>query len=382
MWITSSLKAAKAPTNIALGNFDGVHLGHQQVMAPILGGRLGTWPILAGVEGSTASTNNLPTADVDTTSSRLTNQSVLSLHQGMLAAGYSHLPENSSTGTESSIELPIGPALPESGAYSTVVTFSPHPHEYFSRQARPLLTPVAEKIWQLARLGMHQLVMLPFNQALAELSPQDFIENVLIQGLNAQQISVGSDFHFGKGRSGNAETLMTIAAKHNVPVVQVPLKHEEGDRISSSRIRTALQSGHPETAAQLLGRPYILTGRVVQGQQLGRTIGFPTANLQIPRKKYLPCTGVYSVRIYGAEEAVQAAPLQGVMNIGNRPTVNGQAMTVEVHVLNWTGDLYGKMLTVSLESFIRPEQKFDSLAALKEQIERDCGVAIAHLTHS
>ncbi|MEO1620325.1 MAG: bifunctional riboflavin kinase/FAD synthetase [Cyanobacteria bacterium J06632_3] len=370
MWITSSLQAAKVPTYIALGNFDGVHLGHQQVMAPVL-----------AAEHSAA----IASAAINKQSTILSNQSVANLHRGLLASGYSQLPENAERGTTSSagafLEMPIGPALPASGAYSTVVTFSPHPHEYFSGEVRPLLTPVAEKIWQLAQLGIHQLVMLPFDRALAELAPKDFIEKVLIKGLNAQRISVGSDFHFGKGRSGNAQTLEAIASTYGVPVVQVPLKHKQGDRISSSRIREALQSGHPEIAAQLLGRPYLLTGRVVKGQQLGRTIGFPTANLQIPGKKYLPCTGVYSVRIYGDMGDVAAEPLIGVMNIGNRPTVDGQTTTIEVHVLNWHGDLYGKMLTVSLESFVRPEQKFESIEALKQQIEADCQVAIAHLNH-
>ncbi len=352
MWITSSLEAAKTPTNIALGNFDGVHLGHQQVMAQISSGG--------------AQIRNY--------------QSLDAFHDGVLASGYSRL---SLAAGEVSVDLSssplsVEPELPPSGAYSTVVTFSPHPHEYFSRTARPLLTPVAEKAWQLAQLGIHQLVMLPFNQALAALSPKEFVESILIEGLSAQRISVGSDFHFGKGRSGNAQKLMDIAAKYGVPVIQVPLKYENGDRISSSRIRAALQSGHPTIAAQLLGRPYTLTGQVVEGKQLGRTIGFPTANLQLPNKKFLPCTGVYSVRIYGVPNA-DLEPLKGVMNIGHRPTVDGQTLSIEVHILNWTGDLYGQMLTVSLESFVRPEQKFDSLDALKSQIARDRDVAAASL---
>ena len=214
--------------------------------------------------------------------------------------------------------------------------------------------------------------MLPFNQALAELSPQDFVEIILIDGLQAKRISVGSDFHFGKGRTGNAQNLTEIAGKHNIPVVQVPLKHEQGERISSSHIREALTAGKPSVAAKLLGRAYTLTGRVVEGKQLGRTIGFPTANLHIPVKKYLPRKGVYSVRVYGAD----AEPIKGVMNIGNRPTVEGQTLSVEVHLLNWGGDLYGKVLTVSLEQFIRPEQKFGSLDQLKSQIEQDCQVAL------
>ncbi len=353
MWITSSLKAVKTPANIALGNFDGVHLGHQRVMAEILGAQ-------------TLSKS----AD-----QALTVQSVAALHSGIIAAGYSHLQPY-----PDAIELPIGPeglnaAALDRAKYATVVTFSPHPQEYFSGASRPLLTPIAEKTWQLAQMGIHQLVMLPFNRTLAELIPEEFVEQILIEGLQAKRISVGSDFRFGKGRSGSAEGLQEIAAGYGVPVVRVPLRYETGDRISSSRIRQALQTGELAEAARLLGRPYTLTGRVVQGKQLGRTIGFPTANLQMPADKYLPRTGVYGVRVYGAG----AEPLRGVMNLGNRPTVAGQDISVEVHVLNWSGDLYGQILTVSLESFVRPEQKFDSLERLKEQIAADCEVAIATL---
>jgi riboflavin kinase / FMN adenylyltransferase len=260
-------------------------------------------------------------------------------------------------------------------AYATVVTFSPHPQEYFSGISRTLLTPVAEKTRQLERLGIDQLVLLPFDQALAQLSPEDFVERILIKGLQAKRISVGSDFRFGKGRAGDATRLATIAASYGVPVVQVPLKYEKGDRISSSRIRQALQTGQLKEATQLLGRPYTLSGCVVQGQQIGRTIGFATANLQLPSDKYLPRTGVYSVWVEGAS----AEPLPGVMNIGYRPTVEGRSLSVEVHLLNWAGDLYGEQLTVSLVGFVRPEQAFDSLESLKAQIAADCEVAKASL---
>lgn len=301
-------------------------------------------------------------------------ESITALHSGVIASGYSHLPNQ---GSAEAIELPLGAAATSNpDSYATVVTFSPHPQEYFSGTSRSLLTPVAEKTWQLAQLGIHQLVMLPFNQALAELSPEDFVESILIKGLKAQRISVGSDFRFGKGRSGDAEGLKAIASKHGVPVLLVPLKYEKGDRISSSRIRQALATGDLDAATYLLGRPYTLTGRVVQGKQLGRTIGFPTANLEIPAKKYLPRKGVYSVRVYG----VTPDPLRGVMNIGNRPTVNGQSLSVEVHVMDWAGDIYGKLLTVSLEGFVRPEQKFESLDGLKAQIAQDCQTAIATLS--
>ena len=277
-----------------------------------------------------------------------------------------------------------------SDIYATVVTFSPHPQAYFSGISKPLLTPIEEKAQQLSDIGIRQLVTLPFNASLAALSPQEFVEDILVQGLQAQRISVGSDFRFGKGRSGDAQGLKEIAAKFDVPVVLVPLKAEKGDRISSSRIRNALQNGELSEATRLLGRPYTLSGTVVKGKQLGRTIGFPTANLQVSSEKFLPRTGVYSVWVYQGDRAQQQETLsgdvtnqalsqprvsKGVMNIGHRPTVDGQALSIEAHLLDWEGDLYGQTITVSLESFIRSEQKFDSLEALKSQIVKDCETA-------
>jgi len=267
----------------------------------------------------------------------------------------------------------------QSGHYSgstgnstpTVVTFSPHPQAYFSGIAKPLLTPVEEKARQLDAIGIKQLVVLPFDDALAALGPEDFVEQILISQLQAQRVSVGSDFRFGKGRSGDAQGLKEIAARHGVPVVLVPLIEAKGSRISSSRIRAALSAGELPEATQLLGRPYPLTGTVVEGKRLGRTIGFPTANLQIPSEKFLPRIGVYSVWVH--VEKHDAVP--GVMNIGKRPTVDGQDLSVEVHLFDWGEDLYGQTLSVSLDKFIRTEQKFGSLEELKAQIVKDCEMA-------
>ena len=306
----------------------------------------------------------------------LSASSIASLHRGIEAFERSHWQDKADSDLIGDLAVAIGSEVTSEQAKSaTVVTFDPHPQEYFSGVSKRLLTPVAEKAWQLSQMGIYQLVMLPFNREMAGLSPEKFVEKILIEGLQAKRISVGSDFRFGKGRSGDADGLEAIAQSHGVPVMQVPLKYEGSDRISSSSIRTALQTGNPQTAAQLLGRPYTLTGRVVEGKQLGRTIGFPTANLQLPTKKYLPCTGVYSVRVYGAA----SEPLRGVMNIGHRPTVNGQSLSVEIHILDWAGDLYGQLVTVALEGFVRPEQKFESLDQLKAQIAVDCRQAITTL---
>ncbi len=312
MWVTSSPTTVLTPTAVALGNFDGVHQGHQQVIQPVLS-------VAETVDGS--------------------------------------------------------PRI-----HATVVTFHPHPQEFFTGQARLLLTPLIEKAAQLSAVGVEQLVLLPFDESLARLSPEQFVEQILLQQLKATKVSIGSDFCFGRQRSGNAETLQAIAAKHGIAVSIAPLKNLGDDRISSSAIRQALQQGDVQRANQLLGHPYRLIGKVVQGQQLGRTIGFPTANLQLPSDKFLPCAGAYAVRVHrcdrGSEVDLSATPtLRGVMNIGFRPTVNGTTQTIEVHLLDWSADLYEQTLIVSLAAFLRSEQKFPSLDALKAQIQADCDAA-------
>lgn len=357
MWITSSLTTAKTPTRVALGNFDGVHLGHQRVIEPVLRHKGG-----------------LPERPL-----QLAESVGRCLEQSTVASGYSDRTAAQLYSPQAS--LAAFPAEGLTQAAATVVTFFPHPKEYFSGQSRPLLAPLEEKSLQLAHMGVDQLVLLPFNQFLAGLSATDFVEQILIRGLQAQQISVGSDFHFGQGRQGNAQVLKEIAARHQVDVHLVPLKHDRQGRISSSRIRQALAEGDVTTATALLGRPYTLSGRVVQGQQLGRTLGFPTANLKLPSDKFVPCRGVYSVSVYGTDDSCPSVPRRGVMNIGTRPTVSGQDQSVEVFIFDWAGDLYGRTLTVSLARFLRPEQKFDSLDQLKKQIQADCQAALATLAY-
>jgi len=337
VWITSSLTTALTPTAIALGNFDGVHLGHQAVIGSVV-------PLAA--------------------------EAILGSHSSDLGRELRGLSDRQPT------QPTISPVPATAGegpiaAIPTVMTFFPHPQEFFSGKPRPLLTPLTEKAAQISRLGIEQLVLLPFDQHLANLSPEDFVETLLVQRLRVTTVSVGQDFCFGKQRQGSVDDLKILAARHGVQVHIAPLVDLGAERISSSRIRQALQKADLETAKALLGRPYSLTGRVVQGQQIGRTIGFPTANLHLPAEKFLPQTGVYSVWVEGAPHP-SAPRVAGVMNLGTRPTLQGVALRAEVHLLNWSGDLYGKTLAVHLHSFLRPEQKFDSLDALKAQIQQDC----------
>ena len=280
-----------------------------------------------------------------------------------------------------------------------MVTFDPHPQEFFTGQPKKLLTPLAEKVELLAAMGVEQLVLLPFDRELADLTADEFVEKILVRQLQASRISVGMDFRFGRGRAGTAVDLQSIASSYGIDVTLVPLHNcGEGDRISSSAIREALASGDLRKAHQLLGRPYSLVGTVVGGQRLGRTIGFPTANIELPPEKFLPRFGVYAVEVlvknevgtikdrsYSYEwdnpkspissQASDLSILNGVMNVGCRPTVDGQQPTIEIHLLDWSGDLYGQTLSASLVEYLRPEQKFASLDALKTQIQADCDVA-------
>ncbi|MEX0268394.1 bifunctional riboflavin kinase/FAD synthetase [Leptolyngbyaceae cyanobacterium UHCC 1019] len=322
MWITSSIATVLTPTAVALGNFDGVHQGHRQVIQPVL--------------------------------------------------SFNHSEIDSAIRET----IPMGIASP---VYSTVVTFHPHPQEFFSGQPRTLLTPLPEKIVQLDAMGVKQLVLLPFDRQLAALTPAQFVQEILVEQLQACQISIGSDFRFGQNRAGTAEELQAIAATAGIEVKITSLKLLDEKRISSSAIREALQSGDVALANYLLGRPYTLVGTVIKGQQLGNTLGFPTANLQLPPEKCLPRLGVYAVRVHWCEKGDRPQPgtafQLGVMNLGYRPTVKGTHLVAEVHLLNWSGNLYGQTLSVSLEQFLRPEQKFESLDALKAQITADCDAA-------
>ncbi|MEG4801777.1 bifunctional riboflavin kinase/FAD synthetase [Microcoleus sp. ARI1-B5] len=391
MWVTSSSTAALTPTSVALGNFDGLHLGHRQVVQPILNRSLGQTS--ATVSASAGTDENLESEhpaswDNDSASPRDTARSG---HNFDGSIAHPQAERNILWGVDSDGVDRL---------YGTVVTFDPHPQEFFTGQPKKLLTPLAEKVELLAAMGVEQLVLLPFDRELAALTAAEFVEEILVRQLQASRISVGVDFRFGRGRAGTAVDLQSIASGYGIDVALVPLHNcTQGDRISSSAIREGLASGDLARANKLLGRPYSLVGPVVGGQRLGRTIGFPTANIELPPEKFLPRFGVYAVRVsvkdgggiikkdesssYKWENpqslirdrSSNLSFINGVMNVGRRPTVNGLQLTVEVHLLDWSGDLYGQTLSASLVEFLRPEQKFASLDALKNQIQVDCDVA-------
>ena len=268
----------------------------------------------------------------------------------------------------------------ELGLPSVVVTFEPHPQEYFGReQAPPRLTRFREKIQTLRRYAVDRVLVLHFNERLARMSAEDFIHCVLVQGLGIRYLVVGDDFRFGHGRRGDIGMLRAAGRRHGFQVINMHTFEIDGRRVSSTRIREALRAGALGTAEKLLGRCYRISGRVVGGARRGRTLGFPTANIHVHGPHAgrrcvagtLPLQGVYAVDVFGLE----TEPLRGVANIGFRPTVDGRHCLLEVHVLDFSGDIYGRHLQVEFLKKLRDERRFDSLEDLQSQIRRDVELA-------
>ncbi len=250
-----------------------------------------------------------------------------------------------------------------------LLTFYPHPRKIlFSDSNFKLINTIEEKMENLERLGLDNLVIYPFSRDFSTMAPEAYIEEVLIKKFKPKVIVIGYDHRFGAQRKGNIETFRFFQDKYQYELIEINPQSINEMIVSSSKIRTALSTGDIELANQLLGYPYTLKGRVVKGNQLGRTIGFPTANIELEdMDKMIPMNGVYGVEV--VDKDLQA--FKGIMNIGVRPTVDGNKQTIEVHILDFYRDIYGEKLRVNLLNFIRPEQKFASLEALKEQIHRD-----------
>ena len=250
---------------------------------------------------------------------------------------------------------------------TTVITFEPQPQEYFSHgETPPRLTRFREKLKALQRFSVDRVLCLAFNRSLAEMEPEAFIRNVLVDGLGLRYLVVGDDFRFGNGRRGDFSMLQQAGKEHGFEVVHMHTFSLDGERVSSTRIREALQVGDLSLAAQMLGRPYRMCGRVAHGNRLGRTIGFPTANIFLHRKK-TPVDGVFAVEMFG----IEGEPVPGVANVGTRPTVDGTRSLLEVHLFDFSADLYGRYVHVDFLHRIREERRFESFDALKAQILRD-----------
>ena len=255
----------------------------------------------------------------------------------------------------------------------SVVSFWPHPREVLHGELRLRLDLPAEKLSLLEPLGIAQLVLVPFDRTLATQSPEAFVEQMLLGELGARFIAVGENFRFGAGRVGSAQDLERLAAARGIRVVVVPMLHDAEGRHSSSRIRQALAAGDLPLAARLLQRPYRFCGQVVRGRGLGRGLGWPTANLQVDGRKFLPREGVYAAQVWSAGQDTSMA---AVMNLGPQPTVDPTAPSaVEVHLLDRQLELLGTELLVEPLGLLRGQQRFDSLEALAEQISRDAAQA-------
>jgi len=265
------------------------------------------------------------------------------------------------------------------GAKLAVLTFEPHPYSVFHPEAPPFrLTPFRAKAREIEALGVDLLYVLHFDLAFSKIAADAFVRQVIVEGVHASHTVVGYDFHFGHERGGTPAVLTELGRKLGFGVTVVPpLEAANGAAYSSTRIREHLAQGRPRDAAALLGRPFEIEGRVEIGEQRGRTMGFPTANLHLG--DYLrPAGGVYAVQVQIEDET----PLRwrdGVANLGTRPTVGGTDLRLETHFFDYAGDLYGRLLRVRLLEHLRPEQKFAGLDALKSQIATDAARARAIL---
>jgi riboflavin kinase/FMN adenylyltransferase len=254
-----------------------------------------------------------------------------------------------------------------------VLTFEPHPREFFVPDSAPArLTTLREKLELLSECGARQAMICPFNAAFAALSANEFIEQVLVRGCQVRHLIIGDDFRFGRGRTGDFALLQESGLRHGFTVEAMGSVLVDGERVSSSAVRRALSAGDMEHAARLLGRPYVIDGQVSHGQKLGRQIGFATANLRIKHNP-LPMTGVFAVEVSG----LGGKPLPGVANLGVRPTVGGTRPLLEVHLFDFDRDIYGAHISVRFVHKLRDEQRFPNIDALKAQIAADAVAARA-----
>lgn len=299
-------QSSPAPSAVAIGNFDGLHKGHQAVLAAM------------------------------------------------------------QTGAE--------------GLVPSVLTFEPHPRRLFAPAAPAFrLEPLRSKLRRLREAGVQQVFAPRFDKQFAAMTAEDFMLRVLHDQLNAKLVVTGENFAFGAGRAGNIAMLRAFGERHGMQVMTVAPVMAEGEICSSTSIRHALGLGHMAHAQALLGRPYSISGRVVHGDQRGRQLGFATANLLLPHWLKLPLYGVYAVRVQVQGHAAYTHPLTGVANLGVRPTVAAHGPpSLEVHLFDFHGDIYGYKLQVELLQHLRGEKKFDSLAALTHQIAEDSEKARAY----
>jgi riboflavin kinase/FMN adenylyltransferase len=296
--------AARAPCALTIGNFDGVHLGHQALLGRVRG------------------------------------------------------------------------AADALGLEAAVMTFEPHPREFFAQRAGdlskapPRIANLRDKLQSLADNGIDRVIVEHFSAHFAALTPQQFTEQVLVEGLHVKWLMVGDDFCYGAKRAGNVAMLQEAGRHYGFHVETLPTVMNGGDRVSSSAVRAALAAGDFGHAEQLLGHPYAISGHVIHGQKLGRTLGFPTLNLRVPHRPAL--AGIFIVQVHG----LAAAPLAAVASLGVRPTVDDSGrVLLEVHLFDFNANCYGKQVRVEFLHKLRDEEKYHDLATLTAAIERDSNMA-------
>ena len=256
----------------------------------------------------------------------------------------------------------------KNNATSVLLTFFPHPRMVLQKDTDiKLINTIEERIQLLEKLGLEALVIQPFTEAFSELSAADFVATILIHKLHISKLFIGYDHHFGKNREGNFVALEKYGILNHFKVEEISQQDMNDIAVSSTKIRKAIEQGQIEKANDYLGYPFMLTGEVVKGKNLGEKIGFPTANLNVKETyKLVPKTGAYVVK-----SIIENTPVYGMMNIGFRPTVSGINQTIEIHFFDFNQNLYGKIIQVAALRFLRNEQKFESVEALQQQLIKD-----------
>ena len=265
----------------------------------------------------------------------------------------------------------------ENGNYeSLVLTFFPHPRMVLQGESEvKLLNTLSEKIDLLEKIGVQNLVIHPFDITFSRLTAEEFVKTVLIDQFDIKKIIIGYDHRFGRNRKANIDDLIAFGKQHDFEVEQISVQEIDAVSISSTKIRNALMEGNMALANEYLGYEYFLTGTIVRGKQLGRTIDFPTANLQMEENyKLIPRNGVYVVK-----STINQKTVFGMMNIGLNPTVAGENLAIEIHFFDFDEELYNQKISVSLLEYLRPEQKFESVVFLKQQLEKDRNTSLAYI---
>lgn len=259
---------------------------------------------------------------------------------------------------------------------SLILTFFPHPRMVLNETSTiNLLNTLNEKSCLLEKMGLDNLVIHPFDRDFSNLSAEEFVKTILVDSFNIQKIIIGYDHRFGKNRAANINDLIEFGGKYGFEVEQISAQEVDSVSVSSTKIRNAIVNGAITLANEFLGYQYVLSGKIIKGKQLGRSIGFPTANLKIEENyKLIPKNGVYIVK-----SQLQGKTVFGIMNIGINPTVNGENLSIEVHFLDFDSNLYNKEISISVIERIRDEKKFNSIELLKVQIQKDKNWAISFI---